>query len=367
MYRSVVFHFLSGTGNSFHAARWMADVARAAGAEVRVMPIDGVRPDAEVPRSPQTLIGLFFPTHGFTAPWLILRFVLGLPPGRGAHAIVVPSRAGTRIGPVLLPGMEGTAGWLPALILRIKGYHLRGFMGIDMPSNWLALHWGLGKKSVERIVSRAEPKARRFMTDISSGRTRFGGVVPLLIGLLLLPVSLLYLAIGRFFLSKLFFADDRCTGCRFCARHCPAQAIRMQPNDRPRPHWTFACESCMRCMAFCPQHAIQAGHSWGALLYFLTITPGIAWLLNRLVPGGFPDTLWAAVLVEYPLTLLAIGIAYALFSRMVRIPAVNGFFARTTLTRYWRRYRAPGVRMGDMEVGWILSRGADSRETALHQ
>lgn len=359
MYRSVVFHFLSGTGNSFRAAHWMAEEARVAGAEARVMPIDGIPPDAEVPSGPQTLLGLFFPTHGFITPWLMLRFAIRLPRGKGTHAVVVPTRAGIRIGPFCIPGMEGTAGWLPALILALKGYRLRGVMGLDMPSNWLSLHWGLGAKSVEMITSRAEPKARRFMNVVLAGGARFRGFIPLLLGLLLLPVSVLYLALGRFFLAKLFFADDRCTGCRFCARHCPARAILMLPRDNPRPFWTFSCESCMRCMAFCPEHAVQAGHSWGALLYFLTAATGFDWLLNRIIPGVLPDTLWTAILVEYPLTLLAIGLAYSLFFRLMRIPAVNTFFARTTLTRYWRRYREPHTRMGDMEVGWILSRGAE--------
>lgn len=349
------FLFLSGTGNSFRAANWMADEASKAGLSVTVHPIDHTRMEEKAVSGNDRFMGLFLPTHGFTAPWLMLRFVLRLPGGKGARAFVVPTRAGTRIGPLRIPGMEGTAGWLIALILMFKGYRLRGVMGLDMPSNWLAIHWGLGRRSVEMITAHAEPKARRFMGDILSGKTRYGGIIPLLLGLALLPVSAAYLLMGRFFLSKLFFADNRCNGCGICARNCPASAIRMWPKRRPRPYWTFSCESCMRCMSFCPEQAVQAGQSWGVLLFYIVSTFGVFQVLNRLSPGVFGSDaingFWPGKVIEYPFTLASLALAYFLFTFLVRIPVVNAFFAWTTLTRFWRRYHEPSVRLENLKGG----------------
>lgn len=78
------------------------------------------------------LLGVVFPTHGLTAPWHVIRYALQLPAGKGKHAFVVATRAGTRIASVPLPGLEGTAGYLIALILVLRGYIVRGVMGLDI-------------------------------------------------------------------------------------------------------------------------------------------------------------------------------------------------------------------------------------------
>ncbi len=363
MYRRAVYAYLSGTGNSFRAAEWMAGETRAAGVETRVVPIDRFRADRDLAEGEGSLLGLLFPTHGFTTPWLVIWFALRLPRMKGLDAVVVPTRAGTRFGPVCLPGMEGTAGWLVSLILALKGCRIRGVMGLDMPSNWLALHPGLGKKSVEIITGRAREKAGRFIRLVLGGDTRYGGFVPLILGLVLLPVSAAYLLIGRFFLSKLFFADNRCNGCGMCAANCPAHAIRMWPRSRPRPYWTFSCESCMRCVAFCPERAVQAGHSWGVVLYFVAANASLMAALNRLAPGLISSDIlngWTGTLIEYPFILLSLAISYAVFSLLVRIPPVNALFAWTTLTRFYRRTRDPETRLADLRGGEDAAPGKDA-------
>ena len=97
-----------------------------AGCEARVVRIEDAIPERELDPGPQTLMGVLSPAHGFTAPWSVIRFVLGLCSGRGTHAFVCFTRAGTRLGPLFLPGLDGTAGYLVALILALKGYAVRG-------------------------------------------------------------------------------------------------------------------------------------------------------------------------------------------------------------------------------------------------
>lgn len=64
-------------------------------------------------------MGLFLPTQGFTAPWVMIRFALSLPAGEGTNAFVSVTRGGTKIGNSPMPGFEGTAGYLLALILKL--------------------------------------------------------------------------------------------------------------------------------------------------------------------------------------------------------------------------------------------------------
>jgi Pyruvate/2-oxoacid:ferredoxin oxidoreductase delta subunit len=221
-----------------------------------------------------------------------------------------------------------------------------------MPSNWTALHPGFSRESAEAIIARSRPKAQRFAGTILSGRPSFGGLIGLLLGLLLLPISLGYLLAGRFFLGRLFFASYRCDGCAVCARNCPADAIKMWGKNDPRPYWTYRCENCMRCMNFCPKNAIEAGHSWAVILYFVAAIPVSDYVLNWL--GSMMP--WLAslnragigMLLQYGYMLLAISAAYLIFTLAIRVPAINRLFAFTTLTHYYRRYHEPETRLKDM-------------------
>jgi ferredoxin len=356
-YSDATLFYMTGTGNSFRAATWMAQSLRNAGIAADVIQVqEATRPCGEERGGVKSMLGIVFPTHGFTAPWGIMRFAAGLPRGGGRHALVVPTRAGMRVGGVYTPGMEGTAGYLIALILLLKGYRVRGVVGLDMPSNWMSLHSGLKAESVAGIISRAEARTGRVIATLLEGGRLFrpGSWVQLLFGLALLPVSAGYLLVGRFFFAKLFFANLRCNGCGICGAHCPNQAIRMLGRTRARPYWTFDCESCMRCMGYCPEQAIEAGHSLGVILYYASIVPVSVFLFDEL-GGSLPwlagkgDT-WIGWLVQYPYTLLSFYLAYLLIHRLIRIPLFNRLFTYTTLTQFYRRYREPGTKLRDIEI-----------------
>jgi ferredoxin len=351
-YRHVTIWVMSGTGNTLRVASWFREHASALGLSADLSLIAaGCRAPAAQTES-DTLLALFYPTHGFTAPWLVLQFVARLPAGRGAPAVIVVTRGGTRFGNVNPPGLEGTAGYLVALLLAAKGYRVRGVTAIDMPCNWTACHSGLQPAKVANIVAKARPRTTAFARRVLAGQRCFGGSVSLLAGLLLLPVSVSYLVMGRFFLAKLFFASDRCTGCGACARNCPAGAILMLGRAKPRPYWTFGCEGCMRCMSFCPVAAVEAGHSWGVLLFLVshTAVPAavLGLVLGREAGGAALASAPLRVLVQYLYCLAAIAVAYRLFWFLIRRPALNRLFSYTTFTRLYRRYHEPETRLTDL-------------------
>ncbi|MHB8158505.1 MAG: 4Fe-4S dicluster domain-containing protein, partial [Desulfocucumaceae bacterium] len=274
-----------------------------------------------------------------------------LPRRKNCHAFVTLTRAGLKIGPVFVPGLEGTGAYLIALILLLKGYSVRGVMGLDMPSNWMSLHWGLSLENSRAIINRNRYRALWFIDRILSEGHFYGGIIPLLLGLMLLPVSLLYLFVGRFFLAKIFFATDRCTGCGLCVENCLTGSLKMSGKKKRRPYWTFTCESCMRCMAYCPVKAVEAGHSFGVIIYFLTAIPVADYLLNQLT-GMLPVLScvyndWTVILVQYPFFLLSIFLIYLLFTVLIRISLFNRLFTYTTLTHIYRRYHEPDTRLKD--------------------
>lgn len=340
------FYYLSGTGNSYRAACWMAEACRQHGVPSGVSPIQQASPGVELPINGNSLAALITPTHGFTAPWLMIKFALRMPHRSGTQAIVVGTRGGIKMGRLYLPGMEGTSCYLLALILATKGYNVRGIMGLDMPVNWTALHPGFSELSARAITARAHVRVDTFMKTILSGMRYLTGAVPLLLGLLLLPVSLGYLLMGRFWLAKLFFASHRCTGCGICSAGCPAQAIKMRGPGALRPYWTFACESCMHCMNTCPERAIEASYSFAAVSYYITTIPVWIILLNR--ADVHLTNHWPQAVLQYAYAMTSVALSYIVFRLLTRIPLLGRLFAITTPTYYYRRYHEPDTRLKDL-------------------
>lgn len=351
-YRSIAIYFMSGTGNSFRAATWMTEIANKRDIRSKLHQIARYDKKSDFEGESCDLLGVVFPTHGFTAPWHVIRYALQLPPGKGKHAFVVATRAGTRIVSIPFPGLEGTASYLIALILVLRGYIVRGVMGLDMPSNWMSLHWGLNTTNSKFIIDRAKIKADSFMKSILEGKKVFRGLHFLLIGLILSPISLAYLVIGRFFLSKLFFASLNCTGCGLCAKSCPVKAIKMVGSKKSRPYWTFACESCMRCMGYCPNKAVEVSHSFGIVLYFIITLPVSFYLLDGLsniIPIEH-DAFFVKLLLYYIYTLISIFLAYHILYWLTKIPLLNKLCTYTTFTHFYRRYHEPDTALIDIVV-----------------
>ena len=334
----------SGTGNTRHAAGWLVDEAAARGLAARSVDLKHAR-DAPLP-SPDDMVGIATPVHGFTAPWHVIRFASRIPRGRGSRAFVMTTRAGLAFGRFLLPGIGGTSTFLLALILWLRGYRVGGVMSVDMPSNWFSLHPIQRPHTHRRIVDASELRVRAFARRLLDDRrvwvTR-NNLYELVWGLALVPVSLGYLLMGRFFLAKLFFANRRCDGCGGCVKSCPVGAVRLVGRRSPKPYWTFDCESCMRCASVCPHNAIEAGQSWGIALYFLVTLPVGAMLLDGLakrVPALAPLSGGpVGPLLDVAYTYAALFLAYPLFHLALRLPIVNELFARTTFTHYWGRHR----------------------------
>lgn len=334
-YHSARMFFLSGTGNTYRAATWVAEQLQAAGISTTLSPIQAAEQAMRFTPAADTLLVLATPVHAFTAPWLMMRFVCNLPRGEGSDALIVAANS----------GVSGTTFYVIALLLRAKGYTVRGFLDARCPDNWVAIIPGTPPEKARAVMAQAREKTTGFIDAFLAGERLFPAWSRALLALALLPIAVGYFLLGRFFLAKLFFASDRCIGCGQCAAHCPWRAIKMvERTGQRRPYWTFACESCMRCMAYCPTQAIEAGHSWGVLLAAITFIPIVNWVLNgviRQIPAlaDVRGLLW--LLLQYGYILLSFVVAYALFALLLRVPAINRFFTVTTLTHYYRRYHEP--------------------------
>ncbi|MCK9462389.1 MAG: EFR1 family ferrodoxin [Proteobacteria bacterium] len=346
-YARLTCYYLSGTGNSFRAARWLAEAAEARGVESAVIPIDRAAPKDDLRPGSAQLVGIYHPAHGLMPPWSMIKFLLRMPLGRGAHAAIVSTRGGIRVGRLVLPGAAGLALWFPLLVLLLKGYRVRAGLSIDMPVNVINLHWGLAPHNVEHIKAWGRRRHARLVDALLGGR-RFWHPVNVAWeaiwagGLLWLwPIfPIAYLLVGRVTMGKIMFADTRCKGCGLCAKYCPNGAIVMR-GEKPRiPFWTYHCEACLRCMGYCRQRAVEASHLWLTAVIlatmFLTAEPLRAAI--EAVTGArldLPGPFWqlASVALSFPAILLL----YYPFFGMQRIRPLRVALGYLTWTRAFKR------------------------------
>lgn len=323
--------YLSGTGHNWQTARWFADAAERAGHEVRLTALEDFCPADQAAREQQPGAGastadpwgLFYPVYGFSPPWLLLTRLLKLPRGRGRRVFLVNARGAIKAGRRILWGVGGLALWLPWLMLAMKGYRVRGLAAVDAPSNWITAHPGPSRAEAEYMLNRSRPEIEALAADILAGRAHYQKKVfaGLPFDLLMLPVSLVYLPLGRIALAKMFVAGPTCDRCGLCARSCPARAVTLRPD----PCWSRRCLSCYRCLNACPRRAIYPSH----LSFLLAVAGGVG--AFHLAGGGGPG--WLAALAA---SAVAPPVLYPLLRPLARRFNLGPW---TSLTLHWRGYR----------------------------
>ncbi len=332
-YSRVVLAWFSGTGNSLTAARWMAAVAQSSGAAVEWVSMERGELPSPGTGAGRTLACFLFPTHGFAAPWLVLKYLWRFPKLERADAFFANTRGGVRLPFLFTPGVSGMALWWPILLFALRGFGIAGSLPIDLPHSWVSFFPPNPRWGIERLVARSKRIVVETMAKLLEGRAghRWSVWLTLPLDLALLPVTALYLLVGRFGLAKTLFTSLACSDCGLCIDHCPVHAIARVDG---RPFWKLTCESCMRCMNLCPKRSIQ---SWVTRMMLLTWP--LLLLGNWLWP--LPTGIWLVLLTP------AMFLAYRLLHFAWGSRAVNAAFTYTSLTRYWKRYLAPGIKAGD--------------------
>jgi Pyruvate/2-oxoacid:ferredoxin oxidoreductase delta subunit len=343
---SLWIYYISGTGNARKSSEWIADEASARGIKTNIMKIDRLE-NIEFPSSEENvLIGFAFPTHGFNAAPIMLRFIAGFPRRLSNYVFVLNTRAGMKLSKIFMPGISGIALMLPALMLIIKGYRCIAMKSVDLPSNWIPLHPGIKKKVIDSIFIRCERNVRFFANKLLDGKRVFTGLISVPLDILLIPIALAYYVGGRFFLSKTFIANSKCDNCGLCIHECPTSSIRLVEN---RPYWKLTCESCMRCLNHCPKEAIETAHGM-SLLFYLAFSSINAWLIIlALRLFNIEESTWWFMIVKniagIIVMILITALLYRILHFMMRSAIVRSIVRFTSLTAlpFWKRYR-PGKR-----------------------
>ncbi|MDM8538791.1 EFR1 family ferrodoxin [Desulfobacterales bacterium HSG17] len=356
-------YVLSGTGNTFKVANWIKDFLEKDEIKTCISMIENADLQNDFNKSDKQLVSILFPTHGFMPPWSMIKFLFRIPRQKNVPALVVATRGAIWIGPVKIPGAAGFATFFAALILFFKGYDIRGFFSLDMPSNFINFHSSLTPVSVKRISEKSKNRLDFFLSPIMSEQrviftlnNLYEGICASLLFWFIPIFPILYLIYGKSSMAKIMFANNNCVSCGMCARFCPNNAIEMKNLfGKKRPFWTCHCENCMRCMGYCNKKAVEAGHSLGVIQYFIVTIPVLAKLIYWLSTStGFSFEIknyWAMALLEVFYFLPALFISYWIFWILIRVPLINSFFSVTTLTHYFKRFHEPDTRIKDLVKG----------------
>ena len=346
-HKEMVIYFFSGTGNARRTALWLKEEAEKAKLTVRVENIAKLSGEEIEKPADNSLIGFISPTHGFHFPKIMRSFIRKFPKTNHCSAFVMNTRAGIPLGKIVLPGINGVLHWWSSIVLKRKGYKIKGLFPVDLPSNWLSIHPAINKKGVEVIFKTIEPRVRKFAVKMVQGKRNYKGLsVPNLIrDLLISPVTILYMLIGKYFLAKSFIASSKCDMCGLCERTCPVKAIK-QVDDRM--FWNHKCESCMKCMNSCPKKAIETAHGLMFLVWLMTsafigfaysqlanlsVIENLHWLQNEQLKS------LVSWLVAIPILLIGYRVAHYL----MRFKLFERLFVLTSLTniKFWGRYKSP--------------------------
>jgi Pyruvate/2-oxoacid:ferredoxin oxidoreductase delta subunit len=270
-------YYFSGTGNAKQVALWFSQIAQDRGIVSHLFNIAKTEVSAIQESSPETLIAIISPIHGFNFPKITLKFIEHFPRGEN-NILLLNTRAGMRIGRFATPGLTGVAFMLASFFLKRKGYRIIGQIPFDMPSNWISIHPALRDKSIQFLHRKNYERVQKHASQVFSGQTDFHAYRDIVQDVLISPVSLSYYLVGRFAFAKSFYATDACDNCGICEKNCPVHAIISIQN---RPFWTFQCESCMKCMNSCPKNAIETGHGFFVVITIISIF--VTYLLDGLL------------------------------------------------------------------------------------
>jgi ferredoxin len=338
---SLYIYYISGTGNARISSEWIADEARKRGLKAVVQQIDRLENITMPDPAEKPLIGFAFPTHGFNAAPIMLRFISAFPKGLCKNIFLLNTRAGMKLYKIFMPGLSGIALLLPAFILFMKGYRCIAFRPVDLPSNWIPLHPGIRKKVIDSIFVRCERIVRNFANELLSGKKIYRGLHSLPVDLLISPIAFGYYVAGRFFLSKTFIANYNCTNCGLCIRECPTNSIKLVNN---RPYWKLSCESCMRCLNHCPEKAIEAAHGMAVGFWLLiTIVNAQIFLLLINLFNFQSDAVWLKIITQIlslVCTVFIPAVVYFVIHYAMGFRPVKYLLRFTSLTAlpFWRRY-----------------------------
>jgi len=230
-------YYFSGTGNSLHVARHLADALGD-----RLSPMTLGIPSKE---DSEEAIGLVFPIYAWSIPNVVEKMA----------PLLLPKREGTYVYAVMTCGDD--MGYADEVLEKALSRKLDAAFSVQMPNTYVCLP-GFDVDSDEvckEKLAQEEIAVKEIAACISerkSVRRLTRGRFPQKKTYVINPLF------NRFLLTDKYFHVDasRCVSCGRCRQKCPVGNIVIDEV----PKWLSHCAGCLACYHACPYHAINFGN-----------------------------------------------------------------------------------------------------------
>lgn len=233
--------YYSGTGCTERVARCFETMYKQSDYEVS---LHRLYQNTEYEDGDETLLILLFAVHALNAPEPVYQWIERLEQVQGFPAVVISVSGGGEVSP-------NTACRVSTIKrLERKGYHVIYEKMLVMPSNAFAAT----KEPLARMLLDVLPqKVTNIIRDVENGVRLRSKPHP--VDRFLSHVGELEKLGAREF-GKRIKPSELCSGCGWCANHCPSGNITLKNN---KPVFGNRCHFCLSCIYGCPNKALQPG------------------------------------------------------------------------------------------------------------
>lgn len=230
--------YFSGTGNSRHVAKKIAEIAGddllSIGQKIKSGDYSAIRSE-----KPFVFVG---PVYAGRLPRVMEEYIRKVDLGTAPEAYFVGTCAATPWATVRY--VEKLCGE--------KGLSLLGFNSIVMPQGYLAGGGTQPKESNDQVLKEAGPKITAIAEKIRDGQA-LPQEQP---GKSFMSNVLNPIMYAMMINAKGFYVTEKCSGCGKCEQRCPLNNVKLTNG---KPVWGKDCTHCMACIAGCPGEAIEYG------------------------------------------------------------------------------------------------------------
>lgn len=233
--------FFSGTGSTAKVANVFQKFLEAKGKNVIIHELNNRN---TITSDKEDMLIILYPVHACNAPEAVYGYIENIDKVEKIPAVVISVSGGGEITP-------NTACRLHCIKrLEKKGFYVIYEKMIVMPSNWIIPTIdGLAIRLLEVLPDKIE----KIINDLSNGVIR--RTKPNFINRLLSNIGE-FEKHGARYCGKRIKANENCTGCGWCEKHCPRTNITVINS---KPNFSNKCSLCLKCIYECPQRALAPG------------------------------------------------------------------------------------------------------------